>query len=153
MDSQFRSPQLLLVSGIGPSTALENLGIPVIVDLPGVGQNMWVRLNSRTEAHNKPVADMEQDHIMFSQAYPVSVTTHSQLASPSFAAEQTAAYITNRTGMLTNSGGDILGFEATYWVSSCAADFFRRLCETSSGSTYQFHARSARRFLPRLARL
>lgn len=34
------SPQLLLLSGIGPARDLEALGIPVIHDLPGVGQNL-----------------------------------------------------------------------------------------------------------------
>jgi choline dehydrogenase len=34
------SPQLLLLSGIGPATHLQSLGIPLIQDLPGVGQNL-----------------------------------------------------------------------------------------------------------------
>jgi choline dehydrogenase len=34
------SPQLLMLSGIGPKDQLEPLGIPVVVDTPGVGQNM-----------------------------------------------------------------------------------------------------------------
>ena len=34
------SPQLLMVSGLGPANQLNALGIPVAVDLPGVGQNM-----------------------------------------------------------------------------------------------------------------
>ncbi len=34
------SPQLLMLSGIGPSDQLGPLGIPVVVDSPGVGQNM-----------------------------------------------------------------------------------------------------------------
>jgi choline dehydrogenase len=34
------SPQLLLLSGIGPGDALRSLGIPVVADLPGVGQNL-----------------------------------------------------------------------------------------------------------------
>lgn len=33
-----------MVSGIGPRQTLERHGIPVISDLPGVGQNLWVRL-------------------------------------------------------------------------------------------------------------
>ncbi len=34
------SPQLLMVSGLGPANQLNALGIPVAVDLPGFGQNM-----------------------------------------------------------------------------------------------------------------
>lgn len=34
------SPQLLLLSGIGPAESLRALDIPVITDLPGVGQNL-----------------------------------------------------------------------------------------------------------------
>jgi choline dehydrogenase len=34
------SPQLLLLAGIGPREHLEELGIPVVADLPGVGSNL-----------------------------------------------------------------------------------------------------------------
>ena len=34
------SPHLLLLSGVGPAGQLESLGIPVALDLPGVGQNL-----------------------------------------------------------------------------------------------------------------
>ena len=34
------SPQLLLLSGIGPKRHLNEMGIPVVKDLPGVGQNL-----------------------------------------------------------------------------------------------------------------
>ncbi|MBW0475550.1 hypothetical protein O181_015265 [Austropuccinia psidii MF-1] len=34
------SPRLLLLSGIGPKKQLEKLGIPVVLDLPGVGENL-----------------------------------------------------------------------------------------------------------------
>ncbi|KAM6515070.1 hypothetical protein FSOLCH5_009309 [Fusarium solani] len=36
----FSTPQLLLLSGVGPSADLKALEIPVVVDLPGVGRNM-----------------------------------------------------------------------------------------------------------------
>ena len=34
------SPQILMLSGVGPAGQLQALGIPVVHDLPGVGQNM-----------------------------------------------------------------------------------------------------------------
>ena len=34
------SPQLLMLSGVGPAAQLQNLGIPLIQDTPGVGQNL-----------------------------------------------------------------------------------------------------------------
>eukprot|EP00898_Chlorokybus_atmophyticus_P007383 jgi/Chlat1/7646/Chrsp64S07121 len=34
------SPQLLMLSGIGPGAELTSLGLPILVDLPGVGKNM-----------------------------------------------------------------------------------------------------------------
>ena len=36
----FNSPQLLQVSGVGPAKVLEAAGVPVVHDLPGVGENM-----------------------------------------------------------------------------------------------------------------
>jgi choline dehydrogenase len=36
----FGSPQLLMLSGIGPAAQLQRLGIPVVHDLPGVGANL-----------------------------------------------------------------------------------------------------------------
>ncbi|ORY64307.1 uncharacterized protein BCR38DRAFT_434732 [Pseudomassariella vexata] len=39
----FNTPQLLKLSGVGPSAELEALGIPVVLDLPGVGTNMQDR--------------------------------------------------------------------------------------------------------------
>ena len=34
------SPQLLKLSGVGPAAELSALGIPVVHDLPGVGENL-----------------------------------------------------------------------------------------------------------------
>ena len=39
----FNTPQLLLLSGIGPARDLQALGIPLRVDLPGVGRNLQDR--------------------------------------------------------------------------------------------------------------
>lgn len=39
----FNTPQLLKLSGIGPKAELEQCGVPVLVDLPGVGENLQDR--------------------------------------------------------------------------------------------------------------
>jgi choline dehydrogenase-like flavoprotein len=39
----FNTPQLLMLSGIGPASELEALGLTPIVDLPGVGKNLQDR--------------------------------------------------------------------------------------------------------------
>ncbi|BAZ10870.1 glucose-methanol-choline oxidoreductase [Calothrix sp. NIES-4071] len=41
----YDSPQLLLLSGIGDAKHLQEMGIPVVADLPGVGQNLQDHLN------------------------------------------------------------------------------------------------------------
>jgi choline dehydrogenase len=51
------SPQLLLLSGVGPADELRALDLPVVADLPGVGKNL-------------------QDHVMV----PVSVADRSRLS-------------------------------------------------------------------------
>ncbi len=39
----FNTPQLLMLSGVGPASELQKFGIPVVVDLPGVGANLQDR--------------------------------------------------------------------------------------------------------------
>src|SRR5439155_15714526 len=41
------SPQLLQLSGVGPGELLRSHGVPVVHDLPGVGENLQDHLNSR----------------------------------------------------------------------------------------------------------
>ena len=48
------SPQLLLLSGIGPARQLESFGIPVILDLPGVGQHLKDHPKLYSSWTNKP---------------------------------------------------------------------------------------------------
>lgn len=46
-----KSPQLLMLSGIGPGTSLSALGIPVRIDLPGVGQGLMDHPGVKLSAH------------------------------------------------------------------------------------------------------
>jgi choline dehydrogenase len=51
----FNTPQLLKLSGIGPAAELEQHGIPVLVDLPGVGENLQDRYEVGV------ISEMEKD--------------------------------------------------------------------------------------------
>ena len=89
----FQSPQLLMISGIGPRQELESLGIPVLKDLPGVGQNLW-------------------DQIYYGTAFRVNVPTSSAgLDSPAVAAAEVQAYLDSASGPLSVPGVGVLGFE------------------------------------------
>ncbi|ADJ48564.1 choline dehydrogenase [Amycolatopsis mediterranei S699] len=53
----YNSPQLLMLSGVGPAAQLGMLGIPVVADLPEVGQNLQDHaLVPLTFTHSQPVS-------------------------------------------------------------------------------------------------
>ncbi|OAK94313.1 alcohol oxidase [Phaeosphaeriaceae sp. SRC1lsM3a] len=88
----FQSPQLLMLSGIGPTDELSEHGIGQIVSAPGVGQNMW-------------------DHVLFGPSYSVKFpTVGSMLLRPVALASALVDYVTKAIGPLTYIA-DILGWE------------------------------------------
>lgn len=54
------SPQLLQLSGVGPGALLQDLGIEVIHDLPGVGENLQDHLGGRTVMRLKGVTTLNE---------------------------------------------------------------------------------------------
>ncbi|KUJ12847.1 FAD-linked reductase [Mollisia scopiformis] len=85
----FHSPQLLMVSGIGPKATLEANDIPVVVDLPGVGQNL-------------------QDQIFFDVLSGVNTpNTAALVADPTQTANLLSNYFNNATGPYSSAGGFI----------------------------------------------
>lgn len=48
-----RSPKLLMLSGVGPADQLRRLGIPVLSDLPGVGQNFHDHVMTTVGAYTR----------------------------------------------------------------------------------------------------
>ncbi|KAJ9479711.1 Choline dehydrogenase [Pseudozyma hubeiensis] len=88
----FQSPQLLMVSGIGPADQLRAQNIPILVQNENVGQHM-------------------QDHVFFGPTYSVNVDTPTKEANdPVFLAASLAAFQINQ-GIFTNNVADLIGFE------------------------------------------
>ena len=56
----FLSPKLLMLSGIGPAAHLQEQGIEVVVDLPGVGQNLQDHLQLPVVFASKEKREMPQ---------------------------------------------------------------------------------------------
>ncbi len=89
----FQSPQLLMVSGVGPASTLAQFGIRVVADRPGVGQNMT-------------------DHAFAAPSYRVKVDTYTRLGvSLATILWEFAVNFSRKKGVLTNPIADYFGFE------------------------------------------
>jgi choline dehydrogenase len=86
------SPQILQVSGVGPRALLDQVGVPVIKDLPGVGENL-------------------QDHLQIRLVYKTSQRTLNDEVNNIF--KQTwvgMQYALSRTGPLTLAASQVAIF-------------------------------------------
>ncbi|MBU4464388.1 MAG: GMC family oxidoreductase N-terminal domain-containing protein, partial [Actinobacteria bacterium] len=84
------TPQLLMLSGIGPADHLAEHGIPLVVDSPDVGANL-------------------QDHLVAGLAPEAKGGTLYGAEKPL----QLAKYLTTRTGMLSSNVAEAYGFVRT----------------------------------------
>ncbi len=89
-----QSPQILMLSGIGPAAELQKHGIPLVHDLPGVGQNL-------------------HDHVDVVQVY--DAPEHKELFGISFAGIVRAVkgifeWRNHRSGMMTTNFAESGGF-------------------------------------------
>ena len=89
------SPQLLMLSGIGPKEQLESHGIKVVHDSPGVGQNL-------------------QEHpCVYVMAEVDTVTVNMQMAPFGLAFRQVFQWFLKKTGPMTNCGFEAISFIKT----------------------------------------
>ncbi|CAE7034143.1 hypothetical protein CFE70_004951 [Pyrenophora teres f. teres 0-1] len=87
------TPQLLMLSGIGPAKHLSEHGIDVLADRPGVGQNMT-------------------DHALFGPTYEMKFDTLNKvIGDPITLAASIAKYLLSRTGPLTTNVAEFLAWE------------------------------------------
>jgi choline dehydrogenase len=123
-----QSPQLLMLSGIGPGAQLSDLGIPVLRDAPAVGQNL-------------------QDHLQLRAIYRCTqpITTNDALNSWHGRALLGLEWLFRRTGPLAvgiNQGGifcrifpDARSPDAQYHVATLSADMAGGKVHPFSGFT------------------
>ncbi|TFK61170.1 aryl-alcohol-oxidase from pleurotus Eryingii [Pluteus cervinus] len=81
-----KTPQILLLSGIGPAETLNTMGIPIVLDSPSVGQNLTdqpIVAQSWSVTGNDTFETVERD--------------------PAIAAEEFAEWNSTRTGPLTDT--------------------------------------------------
>jgi choline dehydrogenase len=109
------SPQLLMVSGIGPRKTLEKFDIRVISDLPGVGQNL----------HDTP----NIGGVFYSSNVP---SRNAWSRTPESFNTEVNRYLTNGSGPLSSAASDFGGWEKfpksyTTNMSQSTRDFLARL--------------------------
>ncbi len=92
----FNSPQLMQLSGLGPATHLQALGIPVVADMPGVGANLQDHYNGR---------------MVFESAE--AFTLNDVVGSPLRKLREGLRYYLTRKGFLTMAASTATGFVAT----------------------------------------
>ncbi|KAF5389347.1 hypothetical protein D9757_004364 [Collybiopsis confluens] len=89
----FQSPQMLMVSGVGPKGTLEKLGIDVIVDNPNVGQNMW-------------------DHVFAGPGYSIAVDSITRMINdPEYQMAAFVEYQQTESGPFSSNNADYVAWE------------------------------------------
>ncbi|MBU3003786.1 GMC family oxidoreductase [Paraglaciecola arctica] len=90
------SPQVLMLSGIGPKKHLAEKGIETIVDLPGVGQNLQDHLDA-----------IVQHRCKSRESYSISLALIPRYVKAAF------NYLFNRKGLMTSNVAEAGGFDRT----------------------------------------
>ena len=126
------SPQLLMLSGVGPAEHLRAVGVPVVADLPGVGRNL-------------------QDHLGTFVRTEITVPFSLYGATPEQLAAVQAEYEASRQGLFTSNiaeagaflrtgDGDgppeLQGFFLPYCVTESPLEAFQPYCH---GITFVFY--------------
>jgi choline dehydrogenase len=94
------SPQILMLSGVGPKEHLAEKGIKVKVDLPGVGQNLQDHLDI-----------IVQHHCKNRDSYSISPALIPRYVKNTF------NYLFNRQGIFTSNVAEAGGFDKTQYAA------------------------------------
>ncbi|RPA86942.1 alcohol oxidase [Ascobolus immersus RN42] len=104
------TPQILQASGVGPQALLNSLDIPVVANLPGVGQNY--------QDHNNILSIFVTPGIPATPLDPVAAL---------------AEYNAYRTGPFTTPSGNLLGFIPLVTMTTNTTSILTKLGQQSAG--------------------
>ncbi|KAB2111301.1 Dehydrogenase [Alternaria gaisen] len=105
------TPQLLMLSGIGPAEHLAEHGIDLLADRPGVGQNLT-------------------DHALFGPAYEMTLDTLNRITGDPIAlTEAVAEYALTQTGPLTTNVAEFLAWERMPSSANLSQSTWEKLLE------------------------
>jgi choline dehydrogenase len=100
-----QSPQLLMLSGIGPAADLRRNGIPVVVDLPGVGENLQDHYQARTIVRLR-----------------ARISLNDEVRNPLRLARMAWQWLARGRGPLTIGAGQVGGAACTQYAASGRPD-------------------------------
>lgn len=100
-----QSPQILQLSGVGPSPLLQQAGIPVVVDAPEVGSNLQDHYQART------IVRLRQPHSL-----------NNDVRNPIKLASMGLQWLLFNRGPLTVGAGQVGGFARTRYARDDRAD-------------------------------
>jgi choline dehydrogenase len=95
------SPQVLMLSGLGPKAHLAEKNIEIKVDLPGVGQNLQDHLDT-----------IVQHHCKNRNSYSISLALIPRYVKNAF------NYFFNRKGIFTSNVAEAGGFDKTHYAAN-----------------------------------
>lgn len=137
-----QSPQILMLSGVGPTVHLMEHSIPVIKDLPGIGENLQDHIASggATYLLNNPLSDETLSYIVpkildFNTAREFIYNNEGPMyAMPS---SEVMAYINSKYQDPSVDWPDIQIFFASYTDTSDGGIFSKR----GSGMSWEYYAK------------
>ena len=100
-----QSPQLLQLSGIGPAGHLRALGVPVVADVPGVGENLQDHYQARTIVRLRKRVSLNDD-----------------VRNPLKLAGMGVEWLVRRSGPLTVGAGQVGGAAYTQYAKNDRPD-------------------------------
>lgn len=129
------SPQLLELSGIGQASILSKLGIRVLQDLPGVGNNLQDHglvhvdysyqvpniIDVETISHNSTIAQRFEREYFASKSGPWTATPSQAVAFPSL-----QQFASDPSGMLSSVTSDITDYLPSNYESTLRAGYARQ---------------------------